>query len=91
PDIVLPRHRKIINVHGCFWHMHGCRHGRIGPVQNAAYWNAKRLGNAKRDRRCLRQLRRAGWGVLTIWECELGDVERVRRRIAAFLGSRRKN
>jgi len=85
PDIVLPRLRKIINVHGCFWHMHTCRHARRAPVTNAAYWRKKRLGNAARDRRVLRCLRRNGWQVLTIWECQTRDLLGLSRRLMRFL------
>jgi DNA mismatch endonuclease, patch repair protein len=85
PDIVLPRLGKIINVHGCFWHRHGCRRGRVSPVRNAAYWQAKRARNASRDRRTAAQLRRAGWSVLTVWECQMQDVDRLSQRIREFL------
>ncbi|HET6248168.1 MAG TPA: DNA mismatch endonuclease Vsr [Tepidisphaeraceae bacterium] len=85
PDIVLPRLRKIINVHGCFWHMHSCRHAQRAPRANALYWRNKRLANARRDRRNLRRLRRAGWEVLVIWECQLKDVQRMADRIRRFL------
>jgi DNA mismatch endonuclease (patch repair protein) len=85
PDIVLPRLRKIINVHGCFWHMHMCRHGRVAPVSNAEYWDSKRQRNAERDRRTRRQLIRAGWGVLTIWECQTKDTNRLTARLDTFL------
>lgn len=87
PDIVLPRLRKIINVHGCFWHRHTCRHGRREPVINAAYWRAKRMGNAVRDRRNLRKLRRAGWRVLVVWECQTRSIERLYERIGSFLAA----
>ena len=85
PDIVLPRLRKIINVHGCFWHMHSCTHGRVAPVKNADYWNAKRNRNRKRDRRVGLQLQRLGWRVLTVWECELRDGPSLQRRLVKFL------
>jgi DNA mismatch endonuclease (patch repair protein) len=85
PDIVMTRHRKIINVHGCFWHMHTCRHALLAPVSNASYWQKKRLGNAVRDRRTLRQLRRDGWRVLIIWECQMRDTAKLRARITKFL------
>jgi DNA mismatch endonuclease (patch repair protein) len=85
PDIVLPKHRKIILVHGCFWHVHSCRYGRVKPATNSAFWLEKRSGNAARDRRNVRALRRAGWRVLTIWECQIGDSERLRHKIAQFL------
>ena len=85
PDIVLVKLRKIINVHGCFWHMNTCRHARLSPVTNADYWNKKRLGNAARDRRVVRQLRRGGWQVLTIWECQTRDMPKLNAQVLYFL------
>src|SRR5437016_4643637 len=67
PDLVLPRHRKIIIVNGCFWHLHNCPRCRI-PSSQRAYWVLKLERNAARDRRTLRKLRRAGWKVLVVWE-----------------------
>ena len=60
PDLVLPRHRKIINVHGCFFHMHACKYGSVVPKTNEAYWKGKRLSNVRRDRANLAKLRRDG-------------------------------
>ena len=85
PDIVFPRSRKIINVHGCFWHMHVCQRRRKTPVTRADYWKRKRLGNAQRDRRNLRALQRDGWKVLTVWECQTRDIDKLTARIARFL------
>lgn len=85
PDIVLPRLRKIINVHGCFWHCHTCRRGQRSPVANSEYWQAKRDRNARRDRRVARQLRQQGWGVLTVWECQTRDLAALAMRILGFL------
>src|SRR6267142_5188092 len=85
PDVVLVRHRKIINVHGCFFHMHKCRYGRVIPVTNAMFWKTKRLSNVERDRRNLRALRREGWSVLTVWECETRNKVRLAKRIAKFM------
>jgi DNA mismatch endonuclease Vsr len=70
PDVVLVRHRKIIDVHGCFFHMHKCKYGSVVPATNASFWKTKRLSNVERDRRNLRTLRRDGWDVLIVWECE---------------------
>src|SRR5688500_201263 len=70
PDLVFPRLRKIINVHGCYWHMHACPYGRVVAKTNAEFWRNKRRGNVVRDRRNERELRRLGWEVLTLWECE---------------------
>ena len=64
PDIVLTRHRKIIFIHGCFWHMHKCRYGRVKPATNADFWQTKREGNVARDKRNLRKLRKDSWKVL---------------------------
>src|SRR6185503_3076305 len=85
PDVVLVRHRKIIDVHGCFFHMHKCRYGRVVPATNPEFWKAKRLSNVERDRRNLRALRRGGWRVLTVWECETKDSERLAKRLEKFL------
>lgn len=88
PDIVLPRLRKIINVHGCFWHMHTCQRRRTPLVTNAAYWNVKRLRNIARDRRNYLKLRRLGWRLLTVWECQTkrDKLEVLKRRLRRFLG-----
>jgi DNA mismatch endonuclease (patch repair protein) len=85
PDIVLPRHRKIILVHGCYWHMHSCRWGSVTPKTNEAFWQAKRTGNVERDKRNVAELKRLGWKILTVWECEKRDLPRLTARIRAFL------
>lgn len=86
PDLVLPRHDKVIFVHGCFWHMHRCRQGRVFPKTNAEFWQEKRTGNAERDRRNIRKLRHDGWQVLVIWECWIRDPkEKIIPRLEAFL------
>lgn len=87
PDLVFKKLRKIINVHGCFWHMHDCGRCRIPQVRRA-YWKAKLLRNVERDKRVGRELRALGWKTLTLWECQLGAAGRAKllRRIAKFLG-----
>ena len=86
PDLVLPRHRSVIFVHGCFWHMHRCRYGRVTPKTNAEFWQAKRQGNVDRDRRNIRKLKTDGWRVLVIWECWTRDpAEKVIPRLTEFL------
>ena len=86
PDLVFPRHRAVIFVHGCFWHMHGCRSGQKKPKTNAHYWQVKRERNKRRDIRVKRQLRRQGWRVLTVWECETTPSRReaLVRRLCRF-------
>lgn len=84
PDLVLPRHDKLIFVHGCYWHMHRCRYGRVVPKTNTEFWQTKRQGNVDRDRRNLRKLRREGWTVLVLWECWTRDVVKVQSKLDAF-------
>lgn len=86
PDIILRRHRKIIFVHGCFWHMHHCRYGSVVPRTNARFWLNKRLDTQSRDKRNLTALRRRGWSVFVVWECWLRDTVRMQRRISNFIG-----
>ena len=84
PDIVLRKHRKVIFVHGCFWHMHRCRFGKVVPKTNEAFWRKKRLGNVERDKRTRGSLRKE-WSVLTVWECETRDAARLSGKLLRFL------
>jgi DNA mismatch endonuclease (patch repair protein) len=86
PDLAFPARKKVIFVHGCFWHWHNCKRGRRMPKAHSDYWTAKLLRNQSRDRRHRRALRRQGWDVLVIWECQTKDAARLTARIAAFLG-----
>jgi DNA mismatch endonuclease (patch repair protein) len=90
PDLAFPRLRKVINVSGCFWHMHNCPRCRI-PSSRRAYWLAKMRRNAARDKRTQRALRRSGWSVMVIWECQIGrlGMERLQTKINSFLGKSR--
>lgn len=74
PDVVLPRYRTVIFVHGCFWHQHpGCHHSGV-PRTNSPYWKAKFERIAERDARKVRELRALGWDVRVIWECEISEA-----------------
>jgi DNA mismatch endonuclease Vsr len=85
PDIVLPRHRKIIEVRGCFWHRHHCGRFRM-PATRRRYWQAKFERNVERDKASLRQLRKMGWRVLVIWECQTTQENQLFHRLVNFLG-----
>jgi DNA mismatch endonuclease (patch repair protein) len=87
PDIVMPGRKTAVFVHGCFFHLHKCRYGRVVPATNAQFWQTKRSGNAARDKRNARQLRKLGWNVLTVWECETMDAERVEARLCSLTRS----
>lgn len=85
PDLVFPGKRKVIFVHGCFWHHHGCRRASQIPKTNQSFWGAKLARNCARDVEHLKALKADGWGCLVLWQCELARPKRVRLRIAKFL------
>ena len=85
PDLTFPARRKVIFVHGCFWHQHDCPRG-ARPASNTQFWNRKLDGNVRRDRKNLAALRRNGWSVLVLWECEMKEPGNLTDRIVEFLG-----
>ncbi len=86
PDLVFPRLRKVVFVHGCFWHGHDCARGARSPKANAEYWRKKIDRNSLRDAANMAALKAKGWRVAVIWECELKEPSQVKRRLARFLG-----
>ena len=81
PDVVLPKYCTVVFVHGCFWHRHkGCRYAYT-PKSRVAFWKAKFDSNVERDRRNVRELRRLGWKVVKVWECETDRPDRWLRRL----------
>jgi DNA mismatch endonuclease, patch repair protein len=87
PDMVFAGRRKIIFVHGCFWHGHECRRGDRVPKGNREYWLKKIACNRERDRAALAALKKLGWEVEVIWECETHDKESLSTRVMEFLRS----
>jgi DNA mismatch endonuclease (patch repair protein) len=85
PDLVFSRRRKVIFVHGCFWHGHDCRAGQNQPASNLAYWGPKLDRNRARDRENQIHLKNFGWGSLVVWECEARDIEKMTSLLRAFL------
>ncbi|MEA2760712.1 MAG: mismatch endonuclease, patch repair protein [Methylobacteriaceae bacterium] len=89
PDIVLPRHKAVIFVHGCFWHQHaGCRHANV-PQSRPECWVPKLARNVERDRTSQIALKAAGWRILVLWECELRDKGWLREQLLQFLAGHR--
>ena len=86
PDLVFPRRKKVVFVHGCFWHGHDCARGARMPKANADYWRAKIARNRSRDAVHLKALETVGWRAAVVWECELKKLTRVANRLARFLG-----
>jgi DNA mismatch endonuclease, patch repair protein len=87
PDMVFTRRRKLIFVHGCFWHRHGvrCPLTRM-PKTKLDFWRPKFEENRRRDRANQAKLRRLGWDYLIVWECQLSDMELLSKRVRKFLG-----
>lgn len=85
PDIILRRAKKAIFVHGCFWHQHPRCRRAIVPATNRRWWKAKLEATRRRDTRTVRSLRRLGWSVLVLWECQLRHEGRLVQRIHNFI------
>ncbi len=86
PDLVFPSRRMVIFVHGCFWHAHGRCKTANQPKTHRAYWSDKFTRNKARDRANRQKLRRQGWAVLILWECQTKSCDKMRGRIVGFLG-----
>jgi len=84
PDIVLPGRKKIIFVHGCFWHGHACRKGQL-PKSKLEYWGPKISANVARDRQRLAELKVLGWSTLVLWQCEIAQPDLLERKLIRFL------
>ena len=85
PDLVFPSRRKVVFVNGCFWHRHnGCSRVRI-PATNRDYWLSKLESNYTRDVRNVNLLEEQGWSVITVWECQLQDIQATTDRLVSFL------
>jgi DNA mismatch endonuclease (patch repair protein) len=90
PDLVFPSRRKVVFIHGCFWHSHdGCKVANK-PKSRTDFWFAKFERNRARDAKNLRALNSAGWRVFTVWECETKNTELLASRLVRFLGPAKK-
>lgn len=87
PDLVFGPRKKVIFVHGCFWHGHTCKRGDRVPKDNRDYWQKKIARNKERDRQHLKALKKKGWNVMTVWECEIRKTDILADRMSAFLDS----
>ena len=87
PDIVLPKFRCVVFVHGCFWHRHpGCKRATT-PASNTEYWGQKFARTVARDAKNQQELAALGWRVLFVWECELKDLDALQRKLTSFLAA----
>ena len=85
PDMAFRPRKKVIFMHGCFWHGHQCKRGDRTPKNNRTYWKKKISRNRERDRENMEALRHQGWRALVVWECETKDVEQLAEHIRSFL------
>jgi DNA mismatch endonuclease, patch repair protein len=85
PDLCFPARRRVIFVHGCFWHGHDCRFGHL-PKSRVEYWENKIETNRRRDLDRIVQLAECGWSSLVVWQCETRDTEHLTAKLVAFLG-----
>lgn len=89
PDIVLPKYKTVIFVHGCFWHKHNCKYASK-PKTNVEFWNKKLNGNAKRDKKIMKKLTDLGWHILVIWECEIKKWNKnIEKKVYRYLISKK--
>lgn len=84
PDIVLPKYKTVIFVHGCFWHKHTCKAGNP-PTSNIEFWSKKLKKNAERDIKNYSELKSKGWRVVVIWQCEINNIKRRNTRLNSLL------
>jgi DNA mismatch endonuclease, patch repair protein len=85
PDLVFPRRRKIVFIHGCWWHRHpGCPKAG-NPKSNIEYWAEKFRRNVERDKWALKKLASEGWKVLVVWQCELKNLDQIQEKVKSFL------
>jgi len=84
PDLVFPKLKKVVFVHGCFWHRHDCQKATT-PKSNEAYWQQKFTENMDRDRKAVAELSRLGWGSMVVWECQTRDVDALANAVSTFL------
>lgn len=80
PDIVLPKYKTVIFVHGCFWHGHSCKKGRL-PETNKEFWSNKIFVNKQRDKRNKRELEALGWNIIIIWQCEISTKQKLESKM----------
>lgn len=85
PDIVFPKRKKVIFINGCFWHRHTCKKGRSIPVTRKKFWQQKFVRTLERDKKNKRELKKLGWDIFVVWECQIKDIEKLKKKISEFL------
>lgn len=91
PDIILPKHKKVIFVHGCFWHGHKDCPRSKKPSTNVEFWNKKIDGNIERDKKNIKSLENLGWETLILWTCEIKNQDVLKHKLISFMDTRKLN
>lgn len=91
PDITLPKYKKVIFVHGCFWHGHADCPRSKRPTTNQDFWREKLDKNIERDKSAVKALKQLGWEVMTVWSCEVNDTNKLITKLLSFLESSEEN
>jgi len=86
PDMVFSAKKKVIFINGCYWHRHSCKKGRSKPETRKDFWQTKFFRTKQRDKENRKQLKKLGWQILTIWECQVKDLEKLKKMVTKFLG-----
>jgi len=86
PDIVLPKYKAVIFIHGCFWHGHTCKRGTL-PTTNTEFWETKIAGNVGRDKLNIAELEKQGWKVVVVWQCEIQNVQLQQAKFISILNA----
>ena len=81
PDIIFKKHKTVIFVHGCFWHKHECKYGRVVPKTNTEFWEQKRLKTTERDKKNYLDISKNYWEYHIFWECELKNIKKIESKI----------
>lgn len=87
PDLVFPGKRKVIFIHGCFWHRHDCSKGSSMPSNNSEFWRKKLSDNVIRDSKNINDLKKLGWSILVVWTCEIKSLESLAGKLIEYLQS----
>lgn len=85
PDIVFSAKKKVIFINGCYWHRHTCKKGRSKPETRKDFWQTKFFRTKQRDKATRKKLKNIGWQILTIWECQIKNVEKLKKMVTEFL------
>ncbi len=87
PDMVFPKYKMVVFIHGCFWHSHSCKYGSVQPKTNIEFWSSKRQRTVERDQENIFNLEKSGWKAFIIWECETKNLDELSQIVGCIIES----